>query len=91
MQDLEFGPPRKVSSLDAFGDEVIRQRRLDKAGYLRSIGGVTYAWSVAQTTEGDTVWSWTNVYHTYVPTPYRAFEDHETAWNYIKSSKLMYA
>lgn len=77
---LDFGPPRRVFSLDAMDAEFERQETLLAAGYLRRRGGrgwegMTYGWQ--QSSDGKWYWSGKGVY---LESKHTAFEDHERAW-----------
>ncbi len=87
MASLDFGPPRRCYSVDAYEKEIDRQESLRDAGYLRRDCGQTWAWSSGETTDARTVWHWTTSFSVYLSNDHDRFTDYEEAWAETASAR----
>jgi hypothetical protein len=78
MTELDFGPPRRVVTMDELDAEVDRQRQLVASGDLRSYGGCTWAW-----TPGDN-WRWVSKFSTWSGGLWPNHSDREKAWKKLQ-------
>lgn len=83
MTELDFGPPRRVVTMDELDVEVDRQRRLVASGDLRSYGGLTYAWWSWNNIDK---WHWVSKFSTTSGGYWPNHSDREQAWNKLQEN-----